>query len=144
MLKFATDCSGVDSPLYALKLVLRSSNAESKIDYVFASEIDAELRRVLSEQAPKPRIIFDDIANRDNEEFVDANIDLYVAGFPCQSFSCLGNELGFVDGPRGEVFFHIHKFITQCQPKVFVLENVAHLVRHNEGKTFEQILRILR
>ncbi|MEB3277732.1 MAG: DNA cytosine methyltransferase [Lyngbya sp.] len=65
--------------------------------------------------------------------------DILTAGFPCQPFSICGKRSGFQD-TRGTLFFHICKIIDAKKPKVIFLENVKHLVHHNQGKTLDTIL----
>ena len=71
------------------------------------------------------------------------NFDVLIAGFPCQSFSVIGNGKGF-DDVRGQLIFDIARIINESRPKVFILENVRGLVSHNKGKTFETIIELLR
>lgn len=65
--------------------------------------------------------------------------DILTAGFPCQPFSICGKRSGFED-TRGTLFFHICNIIKAKKPKVIFLENVKHLVHHNQGKTLDTIL----
>lgn len=65
-------------------------------------------------------------------------IDILVAGFPCQSFSVAGKQRGFED-PRGHLFFEVERFIKHFVPRVVFIENVANLVEHDDGKTFNII-----
>lgn len=68
--------------------------------------------------------------------------EILTAGFPCQTFSSVGLLQGFND-PRGNLFFETARVINTVKPKVVFLENVANLVKHDDGKTFEVILRTL-
>ncbi|MEQ1667692.1 MAG: HpaII family restriction endonuclease, partial [Sulfuriferula sp.] len=75
-----------------------------------------------------------------------ADHDLLCAGFPCQPFSQAGKKKGFKDGDkseRGNLFFNIMDVLENKRPKAFILENVRHLVNHDEGKTFTTILQYL-
>ena len=65
--------------------------------------------------------------------------DFLLAGFPCQPFSLAGTKMGF-DDSRGDLFYYIIKIIKQKQPSVVFLENVKHLARHDNGRTFQIIL----
>lgn len=144
MLRLATDCTGIDAPLHALLNVFaRNGWSTENIEYVFASEIDPTLRALLQQgqSGLRPTRVFGDITSRENAEITE-NIDLYVAGFPCQSFSQLGNELG-LDDERGRVALSILNFLNTCQPRIFVLENVSNIVSHNGGSTFRFILATL-
>lgn len=68
--------------------------------------------------------------------------DVLLAGFPCQAFSIAGKRQGFLD-TRGTLFFRIEKILSEKKPKAFLLENVGHLMHHDEGKTFEVIRSVL-
>lgn len=65
--------------------------------------------------------------------------DVLCAGFPCQPFSISGKMKGFED-TRGTLIYNVFKIIEAKQPKVVFLENVKHLVHHNNGNTFKTIL----
>jgi DNA (cytosine-5)-methyltransferase 1 len=77
--------------------------------------------------------------------------DILCAGFPCQPFSIagvskklsLGRKHGFEDKEQGNLFFDLASIINFHQPPAFVLENVKHLQRHDQGRTFEIIYRTL-
>jgi DNA (cytosine-5)-methyltransferase 1 len=73
--------------------------------------------------------------------------DILCGGFPCQPFSLagvskknsLGRQHGFQDEKQGNLFFSIAEILDYHQPPAFVLENVKHLVRHDQGRTFQII-----
>lgn len=73
--------------------------------------------------------------------------DILCAGFPCQPFSLagvskknsLGRQHGFADVKQGNLFFEIASILDHHQPPAFLLENVKHLVRHDQGRTFKII-----
>lgn len=64
------------------------------------------------------------------------NVDILVGGSPCQSFSIIGKLRGFED-TRGTLFFEFARLINECEPKVFIYENVKNLIYHDKGKTFK-------
>ena len=70
------------------------------------------------------------------------NFDYLLAGFPCQAFSVAGKRRGF-DDIRGTLFFDIVRILKEKKPQGFILENVEGLVKHNNGKTFEIIIKEL-
>lgn len=78
--------------------------------------------------------------------------DVLVAGFPCQPFSIAGvskkNALGRAHGfdceTQGTLFFNIEKILEAKKPTAFMLENVRNLKSHDQGKTFQVIMRALR
>jgi DNA (cytosine-5)-methyltransferase 1 len=77
---------------------------------------------------------------------MDVNIvpthDVLCAGFPCQPFSISGKMKGFED-TRGTLIYHIFEIIEKRQPKVVLLENVKHLVYHDEKRTLTTIVKHL-
>ena len=85
--------------------------------------------------------------NFGNLKKINANklpdFDLLIAGFPCQSFSVIGNKTGFLDD-RGQIIFHIARILSEKQPTCFILENVKGLLSHNNGETLKTILQCLK
>ena len=55
------------------------------------------------------------------EDYQD--IDLILAGSPCQGFSFAGKQLAF-DDPRSSLFFEFVRLLKEIKPKYFLLENV--------------------
>jgi DNA (cytosine-5)-methyltransferase 1 len=54
--------------------------------------------------------------------------DVLCAGFPCQPFSKAGNQLGFGDNARGNLFFSILEIIdAHPEIKFLIIENVKNL-----------------
>ena len=82
-----------------------------------------------------------------SEEFmqkvVGVDYDVLLAGFPCQTFSRAGLQLGFRDTTKGTIFFSIADIISRSQPKAVFLENVENLVSHDKGRTIETIVKTL-
>ncbi|NME09457.1 DNA cytosine methyltransferase [Paraclostridium bifermentans] len=68
------------------------------------------------------------------------DVDLFVGGSPCQSFSLVGNRNGFEDA-RGTLFYEYVRLVNEIQPKVFIYENVKGVMSHDEGKTWETMGR---
>ena len=133
MIKVGTDFSGIGSPEAALKrLGIPHHN-------VFACDIDKYAEKSFLE-LNKPDKFYKDITTRDYKEV--PQLDLYVAGFPCQSFSLAGKRGGF-DDTRGTLFFNVAEFIKVNQPKCFILENVKGLLSHDSGKTYQTITDVL-
>lgn len=70
-------------------------------------------------------------------------IQLIAGGFPCQAFSIAGKRQGFADSTRGTLFFEIVRFASILRPEYLLLENVTGLLNHDEGRTFETVIRTL-
>lgn len=133
MIKVGTDFSGIGSPEAALKrLNIPHHN-------VFACDIDKYARQSFLE-LNSPDLFYDDITTRDYKEV--PQLDLYVAGFPCQSFSLAGKRGGFND-TRGTLFYNVAEFIKVNQPACFILENVKGLLSHDNGRTYQTITDVL-
>jgi DNA (cytosine-5)-methyltransferase 1 len=49
--------------------------------------------------------------------------DILLGGFPCQSFSIIGNRKGFAD-TRGTLYFNIEQILEAKRPSAVLLENV--------------------
>lgn len=73
-------------------------------------------------------------------------VSVIAAGFPCQAFSIAGERKGFED-VRGTVIYDIINLISKYKitdsPKVLFLENVKNFRTHNNGHTYQTIVRIL-
>lgn len=70
------------------------------------------------------------------------SIDVICGGFPCQAFSVAGKRAGFND-TRGTLFFEMMRFASILRPRYLFLENVVGLLNHENGNTFETILRTM-
>lgn len=78
----------------------------------------------------------------DDIRFLRGQVDAICGGFPCQAFSIAGKRKGFED-TRGTLFFEIARFANIIRPRYLFLENVKGLLNHDDGNTFETILRTL-
>ena len=91
-----------------------------EVDTYYASEIDKYAIAVAKENYPDT-IHVGDIKQLDSKDFQD--IDLILAGSPCQGFSFAGKQLAF-DDPRSALFFEFIRLLKAIKPKYFLLENV--------------------
>lgn len=64
--------------------------------------------------------------------------DVLCGGFPCQAFSNAGHKKGFSD-TRGTLFFEIERILKVHKTKYIILENVKHLLKHDNGNTWQVI-----
>jgi DNA (cytosine-5)-methyltransferase 1 len=130
MLRIGTDCSGIEAPIQALKQL------GIPFEHKWACEIDHYARRSILANY-QPEIIYEDITKRNHSELPD--IDIYVCGFPCQSFSLMGKKLGSND-PRGNIMMHCIDAIKKKQPSIFILENVKNFKFIEKGKPFNFLI----
>uniref|UniRef100_A0A6U6NTH1 DNA (cytosine-5-)-methyltransferase n=1 Tax=Zooxanthella nutricula TaxID=1333877 RepID=A0A6U6NTH1_9DINO len=131
----ATDCSGMETPVMALR------NLGVPVKHLFACDVCPRAKATIMANCP-PETWYDDLTARDNKAAPAA--DLYVAGFPCQPFSMMGKQQGFADEKgRGTVFFKVREYIACQKPAAFVLENVSGLMRIDGGRYFRDIMESL-
>lgn len=83
---------------------------------------------------------FGDLTKIVPEELPD--FDVMIAGFPCQTFSIVGQRKGFSD-ERGQIIYYLSNILKQKNVPYFILENVKGLVNHDKGKTLQTILDLL-
>ena len=112
---------------------------------VFASEKDLHARVTYAANFNITPNVFNDDIRKISPDDVPEH-DILCAGFPCQPFSQAGHKKGFLDGEnseRGNLFYCILDVLVAKRPKAFILENVRHLVAHDNGNTFATILKHL-
>ena len=97
--------------------VLKKLNIQ--VDKYYSSEIDQKSIQVSKENHPEI-IQVGDITTLRGEDFQD--VDLILAGSPCQGFSMAGKQLAF-DDPRSKLFFEFIRLLKEIKPKYFFLEN---------------------
>lgn len=146
MLKFIDLFAGIGG----FHIAFHNAGAEC----VFASEIDSSARKTYKHNIEKIspnlfndentlNLFNDDIRSINPSEIPDH--DILCAGFPCQPFSQAGHKRGFEEkqDDRGNMFFILRDIIKEKRPKCIFLENVRHLLNHDNGRTFQIITDIL-
>lgn len=110
--------------------------AKIPVTTYYASEIDPYAIRV--SKANWPDIIhIGDVINVNGDVF--PQIDLLIAGSPCQGFSFAGLQLNF-DDKKSKLFFEFVRILKQVKPKYFMLENVK--MKQEFQNTITAILNI--
>jgi DNA (cytosine-5)-methyltransferase 1 len=130
MITIGTDCSGIEAPIEALKQLGIS------FKHKWSCEINKFARESIIANG-NPEKLYDDVTTRDHSELPD--VDVYVCGFPCQSFSLMGKKLGTQD-PRSNIMMHCIDVIKKKQPSIFMLENVKNFRFIEKGKPFNYLL----
>ena len=119
----------IEHALHRLKL---------KTEIVFAGDIDPFVKKAYFANYE----ISEDSWHDDIQEFsakkYKNKVDLIVGGSPCQSFSMAGKRGGMED-TRGTLFYDFARIIKECQPKIFIFENVRGLLNHDKGNTWKVI-----
>lgn len=83
---------------------------------------------------------FQDVVLLDGRDFRN-QVDLFVGGSPCQSFSSVGFQAGLED-TRGTLFYEFARLVQEINPKVFIYENVRNLLNHDKGNTWRVIKQV--
>ena len=83
---------------------------------------------------------YGDLMKIDTKKMPD--FDMMIAGFPCQSFSVIGQRRGMRD-ERGQVIYGLIKIMKDKNLKYFILENVKGLTNHDNGNSLKVILQEL-
>lgn len=133
--RLATCFSGIG----AIEQAFKRLKLKHKI--VFAGDIDEKCKKsYLANYDLDETNWHSDIHNFDASKYL-GYVDLLVGGAPCQAFSMVGKRLGFED-TRGTLFYEFARVIKECQPKVFLFENVKGIVSHDKGRTWQTIKNV--
>lgn len=132
IIRLATSFSGIGAIEYAFKRL------RLNCQIIFAGDIDPNCKKTyfanydISEEQWHT-----DIHNFSAKPY-RGKVDLFVGGAPCQAFSIVGEQRGFND-TRGTLFREFARVVKECQPKIFIFENVQGLFKHDQGRTWEVI-----
>ncbi|MFY0603836.1 MAG: DNA (cytosine-5-)-methyltransferase [Flavobacteriaceae bacterium] len=119
---------------------IRMGFERNEFKCVFSSEWDTFSQKTYSINFGE--LPYGDITDIDPKSI--PNHDILTAGFPCQPFSTIGKREGFSHPTQGTLFFDIVRILEEKKPSGFLLENVAGLRNHDEGKTFDLIINTLK
>ena len=112
---------------------------------LLAVEFNKDFAETYKKNFPRHNLIVDDIKNVTEQQIYDIikneKVDVIIGGTPCQGFSIAGNiGRNFIDDDRNRLFKEFVRFVKIIKPRVFVLENVAAMEKHNKGKTIKEIV----
>lgn len=131
-IRLATSFSGIGAIEYAFKRL----GLKSKI--IFAGDIDKNCKKsYFANYEIEEEQWHIDIRDFDASPY-KGKVDIFVGGAPCQAFSIVGEQRGFED-TRGTLFREFARIVKECQPKVFIFENVQGLFKHDNGRTWQVI-----
>lgn len=104
----------------------------------FAGDIDSNCKKAYFANYPiSEEKWHTDVHDFDAKKY-KGEVDLFVGGAPCQAFSLRGKHGGFED-TRGTLFREFARIVKECQPKVFIFENVKGMLSHDKGRTWQVI-----
>ena len=104
------------------------------------SEIDKLAERTYRNFFGKDEINYGDLMKIDTSKL--PNFEMMIAGFPCQTFSVIGQRKGMQD-ERGQIIYGLIKIMLDKNLKYFILENVKGLTNHDKGNSLKVILHEL-
>ena len=113
---------------------------QNNCELIWANEIDKYACKTYRLNFGDTYLVEGDIQQIDLNSI--PKMEILTAGFPCQAFSSVGLQKGFED-PRGNLFFETARVIDHIKPRVVFFENVANLLKHDDGKTIEIIKNTL-
>lgn len=141
VIRCASDCSGYGSDLIAFDLL----GLRHRVRCVMSSE-NCRHKEVLHQAVAAvcgydmtENVHFDDIKRNHRH---CPNADVYVAGYPCPSFSNAGRKAGVQD-PRGFVTLEGLKYISETRPRLVILEQVSSIMQARFKRLFDFIKKTL-
>lgn len=104
------------------------------------SEIDKQAEITYRKFFGEEEINYGDLTKINPKKLPD--FEMLIAGFPCQTFSIIGQRKGMGD-ERGQIIFSLIKIMSEKKIKYFILENVKGLTSHDNGNSLKVILNEL-
>lgn len=128
-----TTCSGIGAPEQALKQL----GINHQI--LFAGDCDKNVKKsylanyeIAEEQWHWDMRTFDATPYK-------GRIGIFVSGICCIPFSKAGKLKGTEDSLHGDLFKHFCRIVRECEPKVWIIENVGNMLTSNNGNDWERI-----
>lgn len=120
-----------------------------KFNNILAVEFNEDFAETYKKNFPNHNLMVRDIKEISDEEIKTVigrkKVDVIIGGPPCQGFSLAGNiGRSFIDDDRNRLFKEFVRFVNILKPRAFVLENVAAMEKHNNGKTIKEIVNSFR
>lgn len=126
-----------------IKSLSTPQDKKEYVDRLYQSktrQINFVQRSYLANYQVEQNRFYQDILLLDGTDY-NGEVDLFVGGSPCQSFSIAGGRGGFED-TRGTLFFEYCRLISEIQPEVFIYENVYGVLNHDAGRTWETMQNV--
>lgn len=128
--KFIEVCAGAGG--------LSTGLMEAGFEPLLLNEIHKTYAKTLADNHPGAQVVVGSMTDLDLRPYA-GQVDLLCGGVPCQAFSLAGAGRG-LDDDRGALIVEFNRLIGECQPRVFMVENVKGLMIHDGGATFKAIL----
>lgn len=131
-IKFVDFCAGIGAGRLGLE--------KNGLTCVGFSEIDKYAEATYRKFFGQDEMNYGDLMKIDPNNLPD--FDMMIAGFPCQTFSVIGQRKGMKD-ERGQIIYGLIKIMLAKNLKYFILENVKGLTNHDNGNSLKVILNEL-
>lgn len=125
-------------------LQAHSSDGSISIEHAWANDYDEDTcetyRKNICPDSPKS-VLCCDVRTLDIKKL--GKIDAFCYGFPCNSFSSVGEHKGFENEKFGQLYWYGIEVLKQHRPKWFIAENVSGIRSAGAGD-FDVILNDMR
>jgi DNA (cytosine-5)-methyltransferase 1 len=128
-----TSCSGIGAPEQSLELL----GLKTKI--LGAGDIDANVKKSYFENYDIREEQWHNDMFKLNATPFKGKTSLFFAGICCQTFSRAGKCAGTSDETRGQLFKAFTRIVRECEPKIFLLENVDNMLTLHNGEDWKEI-----
>lgn len=122
----------------------KSDDGLYSIEHVWANDYDYDTcmtyRHNICPENPNS-VICCDVKKLDIKSL--GNIDIFCYGFPCNSFSSVGEHKGFANKKFGQLYWYGIEVLKTYQPKCFIAENVSGIRSAGSGD-FQTILNDMK
>ena len=128
-----TSCSGIGAPEQAL----RQLGLNSRI--MFAGDIDKNVKKsYFANYDISEEDWHNDLFQFDATKY-KGKISIFIAGICCQTFSKSGKQKGVKDKTRGQLFKAFTRVIRECEPEIWIMENVDNMLTLHKGEDWNEI-----
>ena len=120
----------------------RSADGNYTIEHAWASDFDPDTCETYTANicgGDSSTVYCEDVRDLDLEKL--GPIDCFSYGFPCNSFSNVGEHQGLDDEKFGQLYTYGIKVLKRYRPKWFLAENVSGLKSAGAGGHFQTILQ---
>ena len=131
-LRLGTDFSGIDTPAWALKVL------SVNVDHVFSCDKLPATAKIATHLGVKHK--YTDIVDRPDPP----DVDLYIFGPPCQSFSKGGKKLGTADPANGTLTLRSLQYIVEHKPPMTLMEQVPAVLQEKHRELMDLVETTLK
>lgn len=120
----------------------KSDDGRFSIKHAWASDFDADTCSTYTKNicnGDNSNVYCEDVRSLDISKL--GKIDAFAYGFPCNSFSNVGEHQGLDDDKFGMLYWYGIEVLKMYQPDWFLAENVSGMKSAGAGKHFKQILK---